>query len=78
VYAWPQQRVDIANLGIAATTNVVFDILLIPDYGALGCALSTLTAELVFLFACSRSVLSSAKEFTSQEGAVILSLHACY
>ena len=54
--------VDIANLGIVATTNVVFDILLIPDYGALGCALSTLTAELVFLFACSRSAYPVARK----------------
>jgi O-antigen/teichoic acid export membrane protein len=55
VFAWRQQRVDTVNLAVAVTTNVVFDILLIPDYGALGCAVSSLAAELVFLFACWRS-----------------------
>ena len=55
VFAWRQQRVDTLNLAVAVTTNVVFDILLIPDYGALGCAVSSLAAELVFLFACWRS-----------------------
>ena len=55
VFAWRQQRVDTLNLAVAAITNVVLDILLIPDYGALGCAVSSLAAELVFLFACWRS-----------------------
>ena len=55
VYAWRQQRVDTGNLALAVTTNVVFDIVLIPNYGALGCAVSSLAAELVFLFASSRS-----------------------
>lgn len=61
IYAWRQQRVDTGNLAIAAGTNVVFDILLIPDYGALGCAVSTLAAELVFLFASSRSAYAVAR-----------------
>lgn len=55
VFAWRQQRVDTLNLAVAAITNVVLDILLIPDYGALGCAVSSLAAEIVFLFACWRS-----------------------
>jgi O-antigen/teichoic acid export membrane protein len=55
VLASRQQRADTVNLAAAASTNVLFDVLLIPRYGALGCAVSSLAAELMFLFACSRS-----------------------
>jgi len=61
IYAWRQQRVDTGNLATAATTNVVLDILLIPNFGALGCAVSSLAAEIVFLFACSRSAYAVAR-----------------
>jgi O-antigen/teichoic acid export membrane protein len=67
VYAWRQQRVDTGNLAMAALTNVVFDILLIPNYGAFGCAVSSLAAELVFLFASSRSACGVART-SSQAG----------
>src|SRR5262249_59096677 len=50
VYAWRRQRADTRNLAFAAGANVAFDIILIPTYGALGCAVSTLIAEVVFLF----------------------------
>lgn len=50
VYAWRRQRADTRNLAFAAGANVAFDIILIPTYGALGCAVSSLIAEVVFLF----------------------------
>jgi O-antigen/teichoic acid export membrane protein len=67
VYAWRKQRVDTRNLAIAAVTNVVFDILLIPNYGAFGCAVSSLTAEVVFLLACLQSAYAISRT-SSQAG----------
>jgi O-antigen/teichoic acid export membrane protein len=66
VYAWRQQRVDTGNLALAAITNVVLDILLIPEFGALGCAFSSLAAEVVFLFACSRSAYAVSRTSASR------------
>jgi O-antigen/teichoic acid export membrane protein len=66
VYAWRQQRVDTVNLALAAITNVVFDILLIPEFGALGCAFSSLAAEVVFLFACLRSAYAVSRTSASR------------
>jgi O-antigen/teichoic acid export membrane protein len=59
-------RSDTGNLALAATTNVVFDILLIPEFGALGCAFSSLAAEVVFLFACSRSAYAVSRTSASR------------
>ena len=67
VYAWRQQRVDTRNLAMAAITNVVFDILLIPNYGALGCAVSSLAAEVVFLLTCLRTAYAISRT-SSQAG----------
>jgi len=46
------QRTDTRNVSLAVVTNIVLDFALIPRFGALGCAISTVCAETVFL-ACS-------------------------
>jgi O-antigen/teichoic acid export membrane protein len=59
VFAWRQQRIDTRNVAFAAITNVALDVMLIPNYGAFGCAVSSLAAELVFLFACWQSAYAA-------------------
>ena len=46
--AFHLQRVDTRNLALGVMTNVVLDLVLIPRIGALGCAVSTISAEIVF------------------------------
>jgi len=46
--AFHRQHWDARNVAVAVATNVVMDVLLIPQLGALGCAISTLASEVVF------------------------------
>ena len=43
------QRADLRNVTLSALTNMSLDLALIPYFGAVGCAWSTLVAESVFL-----------------------------
>jgi len=63
--AWHGQVHDLRNVALAAATNVAVDCWAIPAYGALGCAWSTLCAELVF---CAASVASSVSHVKSEGG----------
>jgi len=44
------------NIGMAAVTNIVLDLALVPRWGALGCSFSTVTAEFVLLLASVEAV----------------------
>jgi O-antigen/teichoic acid export membrane protein len=49
LYAFRGQRADLRNVTLSALTNMSLDLALIPYFGAVGCAWSTLVAESVFL-----------------------------
>jgi len=46
--AYHEQKVDTRNISFGVVTNVLVDVALIPRWGALGCAVSTLGSEIVF------------------------------
>ena len=48
VLAFKGERRDLANLTAAVGVNLVLDLLLAPQYGAMGCAVSTVFAEVCF------------------------------
>jgi O-antigen/teichoic acid export membrane protein len=54
-----QQTADTRNAALAAATNVLLDLVLIPMRGALGCAIATLSAGVVIMVASLRSLSSS-------------------
>ena len=45
--AFRHQRIDLLNMTAGLVVNVTLDILLIPQYGPLGCAISTVASELL-------------------------------
>lgn len=47
--AGDRQLSDTRNVGLAALTNIGMDLALVPSFGAMGCAISTLGSEFVFL-----------------------------
>jgi O-antigen/teichoic acid export membrane protein len=49
LFAVHGQKVDLRNASLSALTNIGLDVALIPHFGALGCAWSTLATESVFL-----------------------------
>jgi O-antigen/teichoic acid export membrane protein len=69
--AWHGQFHDLRNVAFSAATNVAVDCYAIPKYGALGCAWSTLCAELVFAAAC---VASSVQQVRARRDARRVSL----
>jgi O-antigen/teichoic acid export membrane protein len=58
--AFRGQQSDLKNLGVAVGVNLTLDLLLAPAYGALGCAVSTLLAEIVFAVLTWRAWRSAA------------------
>ncbi len=52
LFAFHLQRFDTRNLAYSAAANAGFDALLIPRWGALGCAVSTLVSEVALWAAC--------------------------
>ena len=52
IYAFHLQRFDTWNLACSVAANAGIDALLIPRWGALGCAVSTVISEVVFWVGC--------------------------
>ena len=44
--AFQLQHVDAVNMSVALAVNVVFDFLLIPEYGPMGCVIATILSEI--------------------------------
>jgi O-antigen/teichoic acid export membrane protein len=51
-----RQAMDLRNIGLAAATNVILDLALIPHWGAMGCAVSTVCSEAIFTIASGVAV----------------------
>lgn len=51
LYAFRLEQIDSWNVQGAVATNAVIDLALIPKFGALGCAISTVVSETVYLLA---------------------------
>jgi peptidoglycan biosynthesis protein MviN/MurJ (putative lipid II flippase) len=51
LYAFRLEQIDSWNVQGAVATNAVIDFALIPKFGALGCAISTVVSETVYLLA---------------------------
>ena len=52
-----QERTFALSVTVAAIINVLLNLLLIPSYGTIGAAISTVVAELVVLLICARRVV---------------------
>ena len=52
IFAFHLQRLDTRNLAFGVAANASFDLLLIPRWGAFGCAVSTIVSEVALLIGC--------------------------
>jgi len=53
-----QERSFAVSVAVASIINVLLNLLLIPPYGAIGAAISTVAAELVVFLICARRVVA--------------------
>lgn len=61
LYAFGAQRIDTRNLAMAVSTNIALDLILVPRFGALGCAYSTVASEAVLAIATWTSARTEAR-----------------